>query len=83
MDERMLNIVQQIRAVAMASGVTPEQFQKFFTDEEAQDQFYIKLHVAEDNYKAKMQEEAARAQNSPDALKEFAVPTDADKKETI
>ncbi len=58
-DERFQNQTEQIRAVAMACGVSPETFQKFFVDEEAQDQFYIKLHVAEDNYALQKKKELA------------------------
>jgi len=50
MDERMLNIVEQIRAVAIAAKVSPEDFQKAFVDEKVQNEFYVKLHVAETNY---------------------------------
>ncbi len=58
-DERFQNQTEQIRAIAMACGVSPETFQKFFVDEEAQDQFYIKLHVAEDNYALQKKKEIA------------------------
>lgn len=39
----MLNLVQQIRGILLASGVTPEQFYKAFTDTKAQDEFYVQL----------------------------------------
>ncbi len=39
----MLNLVQQIRGILLASKITPEQFYKAFTDTKAQDEFYIQL----------------------------------------
>ena len=84
-DERFQNMTEQIRAIAMACGVLPETFQKFFSDQEAQDQFYIKLHVAEDNYelqekKRLADEDAKLGKSSPPStdivanIGEFAVP---------
>ncbi len=70
-DERFQNQTEQIRAVAMACGVSPETFQKFFVDEEAQADFYIKLHVAEDNYalqkKKELDEESKLGQSDTPA----------------
>ncbi len=59
MDERMLNLVEQIRSVAIAAKVSPEDFQKAFADHKAQDDFFVKLHVAEDLFEA---EERVKAQ---------------------
>jgi hypothetical protein len=57
MDERMLNLVEQIRAVAIAANVSPDEFQKAFADNEAQEKFYIQLQVSEDVYKMKMEKQ--------------------------
>jgi len=69
MDERMISLVEQIRAVAIAGKVSPEDFQKAFVDQKAQDEFYVKLHVAEDNYelqeKAKIAREGAELGEPP------------------
>ena len=50
MDERMISLVEQIRAVAIAANVSPETFQKAFVDQKAQDDFFVRLHAAEDIY---------------------------------
>ncbi len=50
MDERMISLVEQIRAIAIAAKVSPEDFQKAFVDQKAQDDFYVRLHAAEDIY---------------------------------
>ncbi len=72
MDERMLSLVEQIRAVAIAGKISPEDFQKAFVDQKAQDEFYVKLHVAEDNYelqeKAKIAAEDAKLGKSPSGI---------------
>ena len=48
LEERHLNIIQQLRAVCIAAKITPEEFWKAFVDNKAQDDFYIRLHVQED-----------------------------------
>jgi NACalpha-BTF3-like transcription factor len=72
MDERMLNIVEQVRAVAIAAGVSPEAFQKAFMDAEAQEKFYVKLHVAED--KAEMEANAIKLVSEQANAQNFAPP---------
>ena len=72
MDERMLNVVEQVRAVAIAAGVTPEAFQKAFSDEKAQDEFYVKLHVAETN--AEIEANAKNLVAEQANLQQFAPP---------
>lgn len=67
LDERMLNLVEQVRSAAILSGrlngksiqETAEEFQKIFRDPKIQDDFFVKLHVAEDLYEA---EERAKSQ---------------------
>ena len=73
MDERMLNVVEQVRAVAIAAGVTPEAFQRAFSDSKAQDEFYVKLHVAETN--AEMEANATKLVSEKAKLDQFAPPT--------
>lgn len=43
----MLNLVQQIRGILLASKISPEDFYKAFTDGKAQDEFYIQLKAIE------------------------------------
>lgn len=56
----MLNLVQQIRGILLASKVTPEQFYKAFTDTKAQDEFYVQLSAIQI-----MANATAGAQDSP------------------
>jgi hypothetical protein len=72
MDERMLNIVEQIRAVAIAAKVSPEDFQKAFADEKLQNEFYVKLHVAETT--AEMEANAKKMVEEQANLQQFAPP---------
>ena len=43
----MLNLVQQIRGILLASKITPEEFYKAFTDTKAQDDFYVQLQATQ------------------------------------
>src|SRR4051812_48942144 len=66
MEERMLNQAAQIRAVAIAAGITAEKFFEAFVDDKAQDEFYIHLHAAEDIHNASVQE----SQGAQDSLQQ-------------
>lgn len=46
--DHLLQVVSQVRAIAIAQGLSPEDFWKAFTDEKAQNDFYVRLHVQED-----------------------------------
>ena len=63
-DERFQNQTEQIRAIAIACGISPEDFQAKFVDTEAQDQFYIRLHAAEDNYEFQKKKELAEEEDA-------------------
>lgn len=49
-DENLLKVIAQLRAVAIAAGVTPEKLWEKFVSEREQDEFYIRLHAQEDLY---------------------------------
>ena len=59
-DENLLKVVAQLRAIAIAAGVTPEQLWAKFVSEREQDEFYIRLHAQENlhNIAAKQENKA-------------------------
>lgn len=69
-DDRMLNLVAQFRALAIAAGITPEAFWKEFIDEKAQEQFYVRLHAQEDLHNLKVNELQSKNQQIAEAFGE-------------
>lgn len=87
MDERLLNLVAQMRAIALMAasmnGKSVEEaarmMQKFFVDDEAQDKFYINFHAAEDLYNAAVADKAAQEEKAKDEeLKKLQFNDDAE-----
>lgn len=72
LDERMLNLTEQIRSVAIAAKVSPEDFQRAFRDAKLQDDFFVKLHVAEDLYEAEERVKAQKEQAKVQIIEETA-----------
>jgi len=68
MEERMLNITQQIRAVCIAAGISAEDFWKGFINDKAQDDFYIHLHAQEDLHNIAANELQAKNETSTEKL---------------
>lgn len=54
-DEKLLNVVLQVRALAIAGGISPEKFWAAFVNDTAQDDFFVKLHVEQDKYNLEQQ----------------------------
>jgi hypothetical protein len=80
MEERFLNLVNQVRAVCIAANISPNDFWNAFVNDKAQDDFYVKLHVAQDLHNAQFR----GAQDSPNGkidTSKLGVPTDLLKKE--
>lgn len=59
MEERFLNLVQQMRGLAISAGVTPEDFWKNFIDDKKQDEFYVRLHAQQDLHNSSAEEAIA------------------------
>lgn len=54
----MMNLVQQIRAILVASKISPQDFFKAFTDAPAQDKYFADLSKVEQEFNLKRHESA-------------------------